>query len=86
MTIYYFHLRDGVDILLDPEGRELDGPDDLPSAALLDARSIISEDARNGRILLDQHIDVEDERRNILHTLHFADAVEVVCSKVKPLP
>ncbi|HEX8482508.1 MAG TPA: hypothetical protein VF650_11445 [Allosphingosinicella sp.] len=78
MSLYYFHLRDGVDILLDPEGRELANRGSIPEAALKEARSIIGHDAVSGRILLDQHIDVEDEFRNILHTLHFADAVEIV--------
>jgi hypothetical protein len=78
MPLYYFHLRDGVDLLLDPEGRQLDGPEAIPKAALIEARSIIGDDAKNGRILLDQHIDVEDASKNILHTLHFADAVEII--------
>jgi hypothetical protein len=81
MSLYYFHLRDGVDVLLDPEGREMASADAIPLAALTEARSIISDDARNGRIMLDQHIDVEDESRNILHTLHFVDAVEIVQPK-----
>ena len=78
MALYFFHLRDGVDILLDPEGRQLDGPGAIADAALNDARSIIGHDAVQGRIMLNQHIDVEDESGNILHTLHFADAVEIV--------
>jgi hypothetical protein len=28
--------------------------------------------------MLDQRIDVEDEFRNVLHTLNFVDAVEIV--------
>ena len=78
MALYFFHLRDGVDILLDPEGRQLEGPDAIAHAALNDARSIIGHDAVRGRIMLNQHIDVEDESGKILHTLHFADAVEIV--------
>ncbi|HZG08754.1 MAG TPA: hypothetical protein VEZ70_07240 [Allosphingosinicella sp.] len=78
MPLYFFHLRDGVDILLDPEGRQIDKPDAIPEVALREARSIIGDDAARGRILLDQHIDVEDEARNVLHTLHFVDAVEIV--------
>ncbi len=78
MSLYFFHLRDSIDILLDPEGRQLDGPDAIAQAALMDARSIIGHDAVNGRIMLNQHIDVEDECGNILHTLQFADAVEIV--------
>ena len=78
MSLYFFHLRDGVDILLDPEGLEIDDPDAVASRTLAEARSIISHDAASGRIKLDQHIDVQDETRNIVHTLHFVDAVEIV--------
>ena len=52
MSVYFFHLRDGIDILLDPEGRQLNGPDAIPEAALADARSIIGHDSVNGRIML----------------------------------
>ncbi len=78
MSLYFFHLRDSIDIALDPEGRELSGPEAINASALRDARSIISGDAKQGRIMLNQRIEVEDEFRNILHTLHFADAVEIV--------
>ena len=78
MSLFFFHLRDSADIAIDPEGRELSSRDAIPASALLDARSIISDDAKGGRIVLDQRIDVEDEFKNILHTLHFVDAVEIV--------
>ena len=78
MSLYFFHLRDGVDVLLDPEGRQLASADAVSGATLTEARSIISHEALSGQIKLDQHIDVEDEFRNIIHTLHFLDAVEIV--------
>lgn len=78
MALLFFHLRDGHDVLLDPDGRELDGQEAIAAAALHEAREIISGDAILGRINLDQHIDVEDADGNIVHTLHFADAVELV--------
>jgi hypothetical protein len=78
MTLYFFHLRDGSDLLLDPEGREVDSPDSIPGLALNDARSILGHDAARGRIALNQRIDVEDEHRNVVHSLDFVDAVEIV--------
>lgn len=78
MPLYYFHLRDGVDILLDHEGRNLSGLGPVADAALKDARSIISDDAKEGRIKLDQRIDVEDAAGSVVHTLGFAEAVEIV--------
>ncbi|HEX8400394.1 MAG TPA: hypothetical protein VF628_01680 [Allosphingosinicella sp.] len=81
MALFYFHLRDGTDILLDPEGRPLACLADVQKAALMEARSIISDDARTGRIMLDQRIDVEDEFRDLVHSLPFADAVEIVLTR-----
>lgn len=78
MPLYFFHLCDGEDVLLDPEGRRLDGADAIAEAALVEARSILSDDVRKGRIDLDYRIDVEDCDRNLIHRLHFADVLEIV--------
>jgi hypothetical protein len=85
LPLYYFHLRDGHDVLLDPEGRELDGTDAILTQALRDARSIISDDALRGRIMLNQRIDVEDALRNVVLSLEFADAIEIVRAEIKAL-
>lgn len=78
MPLYFFHLRDGVDVLLDGDGREFDSVDAAAKAALLEARAIIADEARDGRIMLDKHIDVENDCGDIVHRLPFADAVEIV--------
>jgi hypothetical protein len=78
LSLFFFQLRDGHDMLLDPEGREFDGREAIAAAALLDARAIISDEAIAGRINLNQHIDVEDEQQNIVHCLRFVDAIELV--------
>lgn len=78
MPLYYLHLRDGEDILLDREGSELAGPDALASAALKEARALISHDAGHGRINLSYHLDIEDSSGTIVHRLYFEDAVEIV--------
>lgn len=82
MPLYFFHLRDGDDVLLDPEGRELAGLASIEAAALREARSIISEDALGGRITLGQRIDVEDAFGAVVHSVDFALAVEIVQSKI----
>jgi hypothetical protein len=75
---FFFHLRDGIDVLLDPDGREFADASKIPAAALAEARSIVSHDALEGRILLDQHIDVADASGAIVHSVAFHDAVEVI--------
>lgn len=76
MAIYYFHLCDGADMLLDPEGRELD-PGSVAAAALAEARAIIAADAQGGHIRLDQQIEVRDAAGETVHRLSFEDAVTV---------
>ena len=78
MSRYFFHLRDGEDVLLDPEGRQIEGAEAIARAALIEARSILSDDVLKGRIDLDCRIDVEDDDRNLVHRLHFADALAIV--------
>ena len=80
MALFYFHLRDREDVLLDPEGRELADAEAIAQAALREARAIISDDALAGRIRLDQQIEVHDAAGRIVHRLPFADAVEIVPS------
>jgi hypothetical protein len=60
MKTYFFHLRDGVDVLLDPDGRGLPTSrrrSPRPSRAQVD----LGADALLGTIMLEQRIDVEDE-------------------------
>ncbi len=78
MPLYFFHLRDGQDILLDPEGTELDGQAVIARTALVAARSLISHDALDGHISLHHRIDVEDEAGTLVHSLAFEDAVAIV--------
>ena len=77
MATYYFHLLNDVDVLLDPEGRELDG-DKIASAALAEARAIIAADVRDGRVDLDHGIEVQDSSGKMVHRISFEDAVRVI--------
>ena len=77
MQTYFFHLHNGVDTLLDAEGRQLPGIGAVIGAALVEARSIIGADALEGKVALEQRIDVENDLGAIVHTLHFEDAVKV---------
>lgn len=47
----------------------------LEAIALKDARSMISQDALAGRIVLDLSIEVRDEGGTVVHRLSFRDAV-----------
>ena len=77
MDTYYFHLRDGTDLLLDPDGRSLPSLSAVAGAALFEARAIISADAMAGRIQLNQSIEVEDKLGRMVCRVAFADAVVI---------
>jgi hypothetical protein len=77
MPRYFMHLRDSTDEVLDPEGLEV-SPEAIQGAALLAARDCIAEDVRTGRIELKYRIDVHDGQGAVVHTISFADAVEIV--------
>jgi hypothetical protein len=77
MSRFYFHLRNGADVLLDPEGADLTGIEAIVTRALKEARAILSHEILEGRMGLHQRIDVEDERGMILHSISFGDAVEI---------
>jgi hypothetical protein len=76
MGTYYFHLCDGTDVLLDPDGRELDRGL-VNAAALAEARAIIAADVRGGHVNLDQQIEVHDVGGKIIHCMSFEDAITV---------
>jgi hypothetical protein len=76
MAIFYFHLCNGSDVLLDPEGRELMS-DMVAAAALREARAIIAADARAGAIDLDQNIQVQDAAGITVHIIALEDAVSI---------
>jgi hypothetical protein len=77
VPVYYFHLRDGEDVLLDPEGAELDDIRAIRKSALRQARALISSDALEGVISLKFYIDVHDSAGKVVYSLPFEDAVEI---------
>ena len=77
MPRFFFHLENGSDLLLDPDGL-LMPRDAVLSAALRQARDCIAGDVQIGRLDLHYRIDVHDEAGEIIHSLDFRDAVETV--------
>ena len=73
---YFFHLKDGADTLIDPEGREL-ADDQVEAAALGEARAMIAADALSGTINLDQTIEIRNAAGEVIHRRPFEDAVAI---------
>jgi hypothetical protein len=74
---YYFHLTDGHEALIDPDGRDLEDAGQIPVLALQEARAMIAQDVLVGRIFLNQYIEVRDEDGKLIHQLAFKDAVTI---------
>ena len=77
MARFYFHLRDGDDLLPDHEGIELDIAE-VPCRALQEARALLAADIARGLIDLAQWIEVTDAEGGTIHRLLFAEAVAIV--------
>lgn len=75
VALYFFHLCDGEDVLIDPEGREIGDIALIPAIALKEARAIIREEVIGGSIKLAQRIEVLDQAGVVIHRLAFRDAV-----------
>lgn len=75
MQRYFFHLKDSIDLLLDPEGL-LMPLQAVAGAALRQARDCIAGDVLNGRLDLHLRLHVHNEADELIHTLEFKDAVE----------
>jgi hypothetical protein len=74
---YFFHLSDGHEVIIDPEGQEIPHQSEVADHALKEARAMIAQDALAGRIMLNQYIEVRDASRKLVHQLSFRDAVTI---------
>ena len=77
MALYFFHLCDGREVVIDAEGQEIAEPSEISVHALKEARAMIAQDALSGRIMLNQYIEVRDESAKLVHQLKFRDAVAI---------
>ena len=78
MALYFMHLRDGTDELLDPDGREFPDVESLKKAVLFSVRDLIAGDVRDGVVDLRYRIDAEDEGGTIVYTLAFRHAFNII--------
>ena len=77
MRRYFSHLRDSTDEVLDPEGVELP-INALSDAALAAARDCMAGDVLSGKLDLRYRIDVQDSDGDLVLTMPFSDAVEII--------
>ncbi|MBB5717019.1 DUF6894 family protein [Sphingomonas aerophila] len=78
MQRFFFHLRDHVHSIIDPDGVELPDLSAARQKTLGAARDVLSADIKTGLLDLRFRIDVEDEDGQIVHSLPFAQAFAVI--------
>lgn len=76
MPKFFFNLRDDVSIN-DWEGKELADVATARELAVRHARGIMSEDVKDGRLVLKDEIEVVDEQGEPVLMLRFRDAIEI---------
>lgn len=77
MPRYFFHLCNSVGWVGDAEGEELESSNVARARAIRDIRSILSEEARNGILDLNGHVDIADETGTVVERVSFSDAITV---------
>jgi hypothetical protein len=75
---YHFHLRDRTGFTEDSHGRTLADAERARERAIKEARAIICDDVRNGRVDLNGMIEVTDGSGKVVLTLRFTEAVDQI--------
>lgn len=78
MALYFLHLRNGSDELLDAEGHELGDMEGVRRAVMLSVRDIMAGDLKDGVIDLRFRIDAENQSGKVVYSLPFKHAVNII--------
>jgi hypothetical protein len=76
MSRYFFHVRNGDDVLIDTDGVVLNDLHAVIARSLATARKILSDEALAGSMPMNKRVEVEDEDGTLVHSLPFVNAVE----------
>jgi hypothetical protein len=76
MPVYFFNIREGEALIVDPEGSDLPDEAAMRAYAVDAARDLLSAAVLAGRLPLDHAIEVTDEAGRPVLTVAYADAVE----------
>lgn len=75
MPLYYFHLIECGELVIDPEGLELVNIEAARASATRAARDVMASEVKEGRISLSCCVVVENEWHQEIDRLPFANAV-----------
>ena len=76
MPRFYFHIHDSFDAE-DDEGSELNDAQAARRYALNCVRQLIGDEARTGTLNLRHHIEITDDRGELVDRVCFGDAVTI---------
>lgn len=77
MPLYLFHLHECGTIHHDAEGREAASLEMARELAIQDAREIMGEAVKRGRLRLDCHVEIMSEEGRPLLNVPFTDAIAI---------
>jgi hypothetical protein len=77
MPLYYCHQRAGDEFIFDEEGSESPSFEAAYLAAVAGARDLMCSQVQNGRLSLDESLELHDAVGTHLATIRFADALEI---------
>lgn len=76
MPRFFFHLMNQ-DEVTDPEGMVLDSPAEAREEAIRNARDIMAEEVRHGRLPLAHRIEVADEHGRAILAVPFREVIRI---------
>ena len=77
MSRFFFDLHECGRVLIDSEGVEMPDASAARVNAIREARQIMADEVAHGRLCLACHIEVQDEARDTVLMVAFADAIIV---------
>lgn len=77
MPRYFLHLREGDNLLEDPDGHEFRDVESAHDEALAEARDILAEYVRAGKLLIGQQFDITDENGRVLMVVPLGNALNL---------
>jgi hypothetical protein len=77
VPLFYLHLCDGEGYHRDDEGMEVADLAEARASAIEGLRDTLAGEIQRGLINIGAFIDIENEKRQRVDTVHFADAVRI---------
>ena len=77
MPRYFLHIRSSHGDIEDSEGLVLADLEAAQREAVAAARAILCEEVMIGHLHLDERIDIENERGELLLSVHFRDVIQI---------